>query len=35
VVDHLVLADGGSRDATVNVAREPGLDVIPHHHNAG
>ncbi|HZG93169.1 MAG TPA: glycosyltransferase family 2 protein [Mycobacteriales bacterium] len=35
VVDHIILVDDGSRDATVAVARELGLDVIPHHHNAG
>lgn len=35
VVDHIVLVDDGSRDATLDVARELGLDVIPHHHNAG
>jgi glycosyltransferase involved in cell wall biosynthesis len=35
VVDHLVLVDDGSRDATVQLARELGIDVVPHHHNAG
>jgi glycosyltransferase involved in cell wall biosynthesis len=35
VVDHLVLVDDGSRDATVAVARELGLDVVQHFHNAG
>jgi glycosyltransferase involved in cell wall biosynthesis len=35
VVDHVVVVDDGSRDATVHVARDLGLDVIPHHHNAG
>jgi glycosyltransferase involved in cell wall biosynthesis len=35
VVDHLILVDDGSRDATVDLARELGIDVIPHHHNAG
>lgn len=35
VVDHLVLVDDGSRDATVQLARELGIDVVQHHHNAG
>lgn len=35
LVDHLVLVDDGSRDATVDLARELGIDVVPHHHNAG
>lgn len=35
LVDHLVLVDDGSRDATVEVARELGIDVIPHHTNVG
>lgn len=35
LVDHLVLVDDGSRDATVDVARELGIDVIPHHTNVG
>jgi glycosyltransferase involved in cell wall biosynthesis len=35
VVDHLVLVDDGSRDATVQVARDLGLDVVPHYRNAG
>ena len=35
LVDHLVLVDDGSRDATVQVARDLGLDVVQHHHNAG
>ncbi len=35
LVDHLVLVDDGSRDATVQIARELGIDVVPHHHNAG
>jgi glycosyltransferase involved in cell wall biosynthesis len=35
VVDHLVLVDDGSRDATVEIARGLGLDVVQHFHNAG
>ena len=35
IVDHIVLVDDGSRDATIDVARQLGLDVIPHHTNAG
>jgi glycosyltransferase involved in cell wall biosynthesis len=35
VVDHIVLVDDGSRDATVDLAREIGLDVVPHYTNAG
>lgn len=34
-VDHLVLVDDGSRDSTVELARELGLDVLPHHTNVG
>ena len=35
VVDHLVLVDDGSRDATVEIARGLGLDVVQHFHNLG
>lgn len=35
IVDHLVLVDDGSRDETVQLARDLGLDVVPHHLNAG
>ncbi len=34
-VSDIILVDDGSRDATVQVARELGLNVIPHHRNAG
>jgi len=35
LVDHLVLVDDGSRDATVEIARGLGLDVVQHFHNLG
>lgn len=35
LVDHLVLVDDGSRDATVEIARGLGLDVVQHFHNTG
>jgi glycosyltransferase involved in cell wall biosynthesis len=35
LVDHLVLVDDGSRDATVEIARGLGLNVVQHFHNTG
>ncbi|MFN7925840.1 MAG: glycosyltransferase family 2 protein [Bryobacteraceae bacterium] len=35
VVDHIILVDDGSRDDTVGVARELGLDIFRHNRNYG
>jgi glycosyltransferase involved in cell wall biosynthesis len=35
IVDHLILVDDGSRDATVEIARGLGLNVVQHFHNTG